>query len=133
MTDVLISYVPIIASAQQGHTVFEYLGSILGLLILVGLLLIKPLLKSFKPRFDFLNEFMALTAYILKVDGEITHKEMQYVKGFIKQEFGEKDYDQNLEILNKHIERQTPIKRILKKIDYERPCFFTQYRHHGPY
>ena len=57
-------------------------------------------------RNSFLFSMMVLSSYIIKADGKIMHSEMEYVRGFLRQNFGEPAAIQGEEILLKLFERQ---------------------------
>ena len=64
-------------------------------------------------RNSFLFSMMVLASYIIKADGKIMHSEMEFVRGFLRHNFGEAAAVQGEDILMKLFEQlQTLIIRI---------------------
>ena len=57
-------------------------------------------------RNSFLFSMLVLSSYIIKVDGKIMHSEMEFVRQFLRQNFGEQAVNQGQEILLKLFEVQ---------------------------
>lgn len=57
-------------------------------------------------RNSFLFSMMVLSSYIIKADGKIMHSEMEFVRGFLRHNFGEAAAIQGEEILMKLFEEQ---------------------------
>lgn len=57
-------------------------------------------------RNSFLFSMLVLSSYIIKADGKIMHSEMEFVRGFLRDNFGEQSVEQGEEILLKLFEMQ---------------------------
>lgn len=57
-------------------------------------------------RNSFLFSLLVLSSYIIKADGRVMHSEMEFVRGFFRQNFGEESVAQAQEILLRLFERQ---------------------------
>lgn len=57
-------------------------------------------------RNSFLFSMLVLSSYIIKADGKIMHSEMEFVRQFLRQSFGEEAAQQGNEILLKLFEQQ---------------------------
>ena len=57
-------------------------------------------------RNSFLFSMLVLSSYIIKADGKIMHSEMEFVRQFLRQNFGEQAVNQGQEILLKLFEVQ---------------------------
>lgn len=57
-------------------------------------------------RNSFLISMLVLASYIIKADGRIMHSEMEFVRQFLRQNFGSKAVDQGNEILLKLFDEQ---------------------------
>lgn len=57
-------------------------------------------------RNGFLFSMLALASYVIKADGKIMHSEMELVRNFLRQNFGERAVKQGEEILLKLFEQQ---------------------------
>lgn len=57
-------------------------------------------------RNSFLFSMLVLSSYIIKADGKIMHSEMEFVRQFLRQNFGEQAVNQGQEILSKLFEVQ---------------------------
>lgn len=57
-------------------------------------------------RDSFLFSLMVLSSYIIKADGKVMHSEMEYVRGFLRSNFGEVSVSQGESILLRLFERQ---------------------------
>lgn len=57
-------------------------------------------------RNSFLFSLLVLAAYIIKVDGRVMHSEMEFVRSFLRRNFGEMAVNQGEQILLRLFERQ---------------------------
>ena len=57
-------------------------------------------------RNSFLFSMMVLTSYIIKADGKVMHSEMEYVRQFLRQNFGGDAETQGNQILKRLFEEQ---------------------------
>lgn len=57
-------------------------------------------------RNSFLFSMLVLSSYVIKADGKIMHSEMEYVRQFLRQNFGEQSVQQGESILRKLFEMQ---------------------------
>lgn len=70
-------------------------------------------------RNSFLFSLMVLASYIIKADGKVMHSEMEYVRGFLRNNFGEVAVEQGNSILLKLFEEQ-------KRMDTRNPGAFKE-------
>ncbi|WP_028898338.1 DnaJ domain-containing protein [Prevotella sp. HUN102] len=57
-------------------------------------------------RNSFLFSMLVLSSYVIKADGKVMHSEMEFVRGFLRENFGEQAVQQGEEILLKLFEMQ---------------------------
>jgi len=60
-------------------------------------------------RNSFLFSLLALASYVIRADGKIMHSEMEYVRNFLRQNFGEQAVTQGEQILLKLFEYQKKV------------------------
>lgn len=70
-------------------------------------------------RNGFLFSMLTLASYVIKADGKIMHSEMELVRTFLRQNFGEQAVTQGEDILRKLFERQ-------KQVDAQQPGAYRQ-------
>lgn len=106
-------------SQANGNSIYTYINVILAIGFFMLFKIYLPTYKSKKNRFDFTNEFLRLTAFILKSDQKITTKELHFVYAFFSTEFGSDSLPFYKKKLTTFIKSKGSIKQALKKIDYE--------------
>ena len=57
-------------------------------------------------RNSFLFSLLVLTSYIIRADGRVMHSEMEYLRNFLRQNFGESAVSQGEDIIKKLFEKQ---------------------------
>lgn len=69
-------------------------------------------------RNSFLFSMLVLSSYIIKADGKIMHSEMEFVRQFLRQNFGEQAVNQGQEILLKlfEVQKQQGVQEFRKTI-----------------
>ncbi len=68
-------------------------------------------------RYDFPTQLLALSAYMMKSDGKVVKSELNFVKGFLAQQFGASFSTQHLQILKQFLDAPTiPIQEICRDI-----------------
>ena len=112
--------------AMNGWGVGGPAGSILGFILgtVVDSFELRIFRKSDKPitMGDFATNLLMLIAAVMKADGQIRKKEQDYVKVFLKQNFGEKEAPKAHLMLNTILKQQIPLENacplILQQLDY---------------
>ena len=68
-------------------------------------------------RYDFPTQLLALSAYIMKSDGRVVRSELDFVKGFLAQQFGPNFNGQHLQTLKHFLDAPSiPIEEICNDI-----------------
>lgn len=73
-------------------------------------------------RNSFLISMLVLSSYIIKADGKIMHSEMEFVRQFLRQNFGSEAVDQGNEILLKLFDEQKRLSQSQIKESIRRAC-----------
>ena len=73
-------------------------------------------------RNSFLLSMLAMAAYIIKADGRVMHSEMELVRNFLRQNFGEVAVQQGNEILLKFIDEEKRQGRIAFRRTIKQSC-----------
>jgi DnaJ like chaperone protein len=105
---------------SKGYSVEDYAVVISFLIVFAVVYFVFPYLKSKKSKFDFVDEFLILTAFVLCVDGNLSSLEKSFVDLFIEKEFGKKKKNNHLDLLDEYLEKfNLNINKILHRIDRE--------------
>lgn len=105
---------------SQGYTFEDYAVTISILAFFVIVYFLLPYLKSIKSKFDFIEEFLRLSAFILRTDGKVSSKEKRFVDLFIEKEFGIQKKEYHLDLLDKYLKQfDFNINEILNRINQE--------------
>lgn len=68
-------------------------------------------------RYDFPTQLMAMSAYMMKSDGKVLKAELNFVKAFLGQQFGEAFVHQHLQVLKRFLDADSiPIGEICRDI-----------------
>lgn len=65
---------------------------------------------------DFTVSLLVLTAAVMKADGKILKSELEFVKGFLRKNFGEEKATQNLLILKEILNKDIPLSDVCSQI-----------------
>lgn len=69
-------------------------------------------------RGDFMFSLTVLATAIMKADGKITHNELDYVKGFLKKNFGEEATLEALSMMKELNKKEIPVAEVCNQIRY---------------
>ena len=73
-------------------------------------------------RNSFLFSLLVLASYIIKADGRVMHSEMEYVRTFLRRNFGEVAVQQGEQILLRLFERQNQMGKMVFKSTIRESC-----------
>jgi len=105
-------------SQSNGNGLYDYLNVILVVGLLIFVMIYLPRLKSKQSRFDFTNELLRLTAYIINSDGKVSIQELHYTYAFFEKEFGKHKLTTYKRHLDQYLNYNSPIDKELKNINF---------------
>ena len=105
-------------SQSNGNGLYDYLNVILVVGLLIFVMIYLPRLKSKQSRFDFTNELLRLTAYIINSDGKVSSQELHYTYAFFEKEFGKHKLTTYKRHLDQYLNTNSTIDKELKNINF---------------
>lgn len=67
---------------------------------------------------DFAASLLVLSAAVMKADGKLLKSELNYIKAFYKQQFGEQEAAYHIGILKELIKKDIPLREVCEQIRY---------------
>lgn len=98
-----------------GSVVGYFLGSIVDVMFSNSS---SKIIKTHVSRNEFMNNFLVLTAAVMKADGVVKKSELEYVKQFLRVNFGENQTIEALQILKDLLQNDVSIDPVCSKIRY---------------
>lgn len=78
--------------------------------------------KNEGDRNSFLFSMLLLSAYIIKADGKVMHSEMEFIRNFLRTNFGENSVQQGEDIILKLFEQQNKTDRLTYQRKIQKCC-----------